>query len=356
MPKIDGLFWRMVEVSGSDLHLEEGQRPKIRILGNVRAVESHEVMTKKATHELLKEICTPAQWKRFEEGGDVDFSYSLPNGLRFRANYYKHQGGLGAVFRSVPSVITPLEELGIPEAVRGFTRLKSGLVLVTGPTGSGKSTTLAAILDHINRKEVRKIVTIEDPVEFVHRNNQSIIIHREVGTDTASFAAGLRSTMKSDADIILLGEMRDRETIMLAMAASQMGTLVFGTLHTISAIKTFDRVIDIFPVEQKNYVRLALSTSLKAVLSQQLVKSADGKRRMAACELMVTTPGISAMLYEGDTGNIVTEIQASRTLGSILMDDCLAKLVLQGRVRKEEAFLKALDKNYFLKKVGLHAP
>ncbi len=352
MAIIDGLLKGLLETSGSDLHLEEGQRPKYRVVGSIQTIEAHDVLTRDMMSELLREICPSELWKRYEISGDIDFAYSLHEGYRFRTNYYKHHAGMGAVFRAVPFRITPLDELGVPEQVKSFAQLKSGLVLVTGPTGSGKSTTLAALLDHINSTQARKIVTIEDPVEFIHRNKKSMIVHREVGSDTPSFVAGLRSTMKSDVDIVLVGEMRDQESILLALNAAQTGILVFGTLHTNSAVKTFDRVIDIFPLHQKNYVKMALSNTLKGVLSQQLVKSADGKRRLAACELMMITPGISAMLFEGDISNVVSEIQASRSRGSILMDDCLVQMVMQGRVLKEEAFMKALDKIDFQKKVG----
>ncbi len=352
MARIDDLFKRLIAASGSDLHLEEGQSPKYRVVGNVRGIDAYEALSRSAMHELLGEICPPELWKKYNASGDVDFCYGLADGTRFRANYYKHYAGMGAVFRLVPSRIIPLDEIGVPEAVKGFAQMKSGLILVTGPTGSGKSTTLAAILDFVNRTETRKIVTIEEPVEFIHKNLKSIIIHREVGADTASFSSGLRGAMKSDADVVLVGEMRDQETIMLALTAAQMGLLVYGTLHTNSAIKTIDRVIDVFPVQQKNQARMVLSNTLKGILSQQLVKSADGKRRLAACELMMSSSGISSMISDGDSSKITSEIQASRARGSILMDDCLVQMVRDGKVKKEDAFMKALDKNTFRTQVS----
>lgn len=347
MAKMDELFQVLISSSASDLHLEQGQPPKMRALGHIKPIDPYGVLTAESMREMMQEICPKDYWKKYEATGDTDFCYELADGTRFRANYYRHLSGYGAVFRVVPSKIIPLDQMGLPEAVKTFAQMRSGLILVTGPTGSGKSTSLASILDFINRTESRKIVTIEEPVEFMHKNQKSNVIHREVGADTASFASGLRSAMKSDADVILVGEMRDQETIMLALTAAQMGLLVFGTLHTNSAIKTIDRIIDVFPIQQKNQARMVLSNTLKGVLSQQLIKSADGKRRLAACELMLSSPGISAMIADGDTSKIVSEIQASRSRGSILMDDCLIQMVAQGKIKKEDAFMKALDKISF---------
>ncbi len=347
MPKIDSLFEQLIAHKGSDLHLEQGQKPKLRVHGSMREIEGSDVLTSEVLTSLLQEIVLPESWETFQDTGDLDFAYAIPEKARFRANYYRQFYGLGAVFRIIPSHIVSLEDLDLPQSLRGLANLRSGLALITGPTGSGKSTTLAAIIDHINRTRQAKIITIEEPVEFVHKNRECIISHREVGLDTRSFASGLKSAIKSDAEIILVGEMRDRETILLALTAAQMGILVFGTLHTNSAAKTIDRVIDVFPVDQKNQVRMILANTLQVVVSQQLLKSADGQRRWASYEILLRTSGMSAVITEGDTFKLTSEIQLNKSRGMILMDDCLAQLVIDGKVKKEEAYMKALDKPSF---------
>lgn len=347
MPKIDALFKTLITAKGSDLHLEQGQRPKFRVHGSLIEVEGENVLTGEEMETLLSEISGPQGWQHYEKTGDLDFAYSLGQEARFRANYYRHFFGLGAVFRLIPSNIVPLESLDMPPVLKEFGKLRSGLVLITGPTGSGKSTTLAAVIDYINRTYEKKIITIEEPVEFVHANRKGIITHREVGLDTASFASGLKSGIKSDADIILVGEMRDKETILLALTAAQMGILVFGTLHTNSAAKTIDRIIDVFPQDQKNQVRTILVNTLQGVVSQQLLKSADGSRRWVAYEIMLRTPAMPAIILEGESSKLISEIQLNRAKGMILMDDCLAELVKAGKVTKEDAFMKALDKHSF---------
>jgi len=351
MPKLDRLFLHLMSQQGSDLHLEQGQVAKMRLHGSIHPVPESPVLTGEALSELLREITSPEEWERFEKTGDLDFAYALPGKARFRANYYRQFFGLGAVFRVIPSSIVKLEDLGSPPVLKTFGDLRSGLVLITGPTGSGKSTTLAAIIDYINRTKHSKIITIEEPVEFVHQNNQSVITHREVGLDTTTFTSGLKSAIKSDADIVLVGEMRDRETILLALTAAQMGILVFGTLHTNSAAKTIDRVIDVFPMDQKNQVRMILANTLQAVVSQQLLKSVDGRCRWAAYEILLRTLGVSAIIMEGETFKLTSEIQTNKLRGMVLMDDSLVKLVTEKKVTKEAAYMKALDKISFQTRV-----
>ncbi|MBF0387935.1 MAG: PilT/PilU family type 4a pilus ATPase [Candidatus Omnitrophica bacterium] len=352
MAKIDVLFRELIARKGSDLHLEQGQYPKLRVHGSLVAIDGAAILTEEYLREILSEIASPEMWRRYEAAGDLDFAYALGVDARFRANFYRHFFGLGAVFRLIPSEIVSLEALDMPKVLKEFGDLRSGLVLITGPTGSGKSTTLAAVIDYINRNYTKKIITIEEPVEFVHKNQKGIVTHREVGLDTASFASGLKSGIKSDADIILVGEMRDKETILLALTAAQMGILVFGTLHTNSAAKTIDRIIDVFSVDQKNQVRTILVNTLQGIVSQQLLKSADGARRWVAYEIMLRTPAMAAIITEGETAKLISEIQLNRAKGMILMDDCLAELVRSGKVKKEDAFMKALDKAAFATKAA----
>ncbi|MEI8011990.1 MAG: PilT/PilU family type 4a pilus ATPase [Candidatus Omnitrophota bacterium] len=353
MPKIDVLFNDMIDQKGSDLHLAQGQRPKIRQHGSLVEVKGWEVLTEALMRELLAEIAAPDRWKKFEQTGDLDFAYALEGKGRFRANYYRQYFGFGAVFRMIPSKIISLDDLNMPPVIKTLAELHSGLVLVTGPTGSGKSTTLAGLIDHINKTQLRKIVTIEEPVEFMHTNQKSIIIHREVGLDTETFASGLKSAIKSDAEIILVGEMRDRETTMLALTAAQMGILVFGTLHTNSAAKTIDRIVDIFPMDQKNQVRMVLANTMQGVVSQQLIKSADGKRQWAANEILLRSIALSSIIMEGDVAKLTSEIQTNRGMGMILMDDSLGELVKKERVAPAEALMKALNKAAFMTKFGI---
>jgi len=349
--KIDVLFNELMARKGSDLHLEQGQRPKMRLQGSLKEMKRVDPLTGPFLQELLSEISGPERWHRFNMTGDLDFAYILGNDARFRANYYRHFYGYGAVFRLIPSSILPLSAIDMPEVLREFGNLRSGLVLITGPTGSGKSTTLAALIDHINTNQQKKIITIEEPVEFVHENKKGIVAHREVGVDTASFASGLKSAIKSDADIILVGEMRDKETIALALDAAQMGILVFGTLHTNSATKSVDRIVDVFSADEKSQVRTILVNTLQGVVSQQLLKSVDGSRRWVAYEIMMRTPAIAAIIAEGDTTKLISEIQVNHPKGMILMEERLLELVNAGKVRLEDAFMKASDKRFFTAKI-----
>ncbi|MDJ0841038.1 MAG: type IV pilus twitching motility protein PilT [Acidobacteriota bacterium] len=346
MAKIDQFFEILIERGGSDLHLEEGQPPKLREHGKLSAIGKN-LLTRQFMSAIMAEICTPEQWRRFELHGDLDFAYAMGNKARFRANYFRHFHGYGAIFRIIPSKILTLEKLKAPEVFKGFAFQQAGLILITGPTGSGKSTTLAAIINHINETQVKKIMTIEDPVEFVHQSKKCLITHREVGEDTKSFATGLMSAIKSDVNVVLVGEMRDRETVELALTATEMGVLVFGTLHTNSAAKTLDRITDVFPNTQQAQIKGLLGSSLRAVVSQQLLRTADGKGRCAAHEILLHTPALTGIIRTGDVSALYSYIQTGRKLGMQTMDDCLLNLVKEKKVTKEEAYNKAQDKGKF---------
>ncbi len=347
MAQLDSYFDTLIQAGGSDLHLLEGSAPKMRLHGHLDCLPGEMPLTRERLETLLAEICPASLWEDFAETGDVDFAYAYPGKARFRANYLRQFHGNGAIFRVIPSRIMTLDELGAPPALKTFASLQSGLVLVTGPTGSGKSTTLAGVIDHINSDFIRKIVTIEQPVEFMHVPKQSLIVHREVGPDTESFASGLKGALKSDANIVLVGEMRDRETIELALTAAETGMLVFGTLHTNSAAKTIDRIIDTFPAQRKNQVRSLLGNSLRGVVAQQLLPTANGKGRQAAYEILLYTSALPGIVRSGDTSKLMTMMQTGRQLGMQTMDDCLLEMVQSGRVTQEAAYFKALDKTRF---------
>ena len=280
MAKLDALLTRLKELGGSDLHLAAGIEPRIRCHGALEAVPDSDVLDDAGLRTLLHEIAEPRHWEAYDETGDADFAYGLEGIARFRANYFRQENGAGAVFRIIPEDIVSLDELKLQPAIAGLCKLRKGLVLITGPTGSGKSTTLAAMIDHINRTQNRHIVTIEDPVEFVHGNRKSVISHREVGCHSKGFGPALRAAIRQDADVILVGEMRDLETISLAITAAEMGALVFGTLHTNNAVKTVDRLVDAFPADEQPQARLSLSESLAGVVSQLLLPTADGRGRI----------------------------------------------------------------------------
>ncbi len=346
MPIIDQLFDQLIQLGGSDLHLSQGQPPKIRVHGSIRPI-AEEVLTAASMETMMREICEPRAWERYIEKGDLDFAYEMDAEHRFRCNYLKQQNGYAAVFRIIPTKIASLESLGIPPVVKEFGHLRSGLVLVTGPTGSGKSTTLAALLDYINTNFRRHIITIEEPIEFVHRNKKSIITQREVPIQTPSFADGLRAALRQDADIALVGEMRDLETISLALTAAETGLLVFGTLHTNNARKTVDRIIDVFPADQQSQVRTMLAASLKGVVAQLLMKKADGKGRVAVNEIMVSTPAVGAIIREGATQKLYDVIIGGKADGMQFMDDSIWGKLRDGFVSPMEAYMKAIDKGRF---------
>ncbi len=346
MAVIDQYFEVLVNGGGSDLHLSVGQPPKVRVHGAVSAI-SDGVLTHEALNAMLSEICDPKAYEKFLETGDLDFAYEMDVNSRFRCNYFKQQNGLGAVFRLIPTKIATLEDLGIPKVVEHFGQMKSGLVLVTGPTGSGKSTTLAALIDYINRNYSRHIITVEEPIEFVHNNKKSIITQREVGIQTPSFADGLRASLREDSDIVLVGEMRDLETISLALTAAETGLLVFGTLHTNNARKTVDRIIDVFPSDQQAQVRTMLSASLRGVVAQLLLKREDQPGRVAVNEILVATPAVGAVIREGATQKLYDIITGGKAHGMQFMDDAIWAEMVAGRVGAVESYMKAIDKTRF---------
>jgi len=334
-----------VQHEASDLHLSTGSPPLIRVDGDVRKLNIP-AFDAKDVNALVYDIMNDRQRKEYEENLEVDFSFEVPNLARFRVNAFNQNRGPAAVFRTIPSKILSLDDLGCPDIFRDISDTPRGLVLVTGPTGSGKSTTLAAMVDYINDSKNDHILTIEDPIEFVHENKQCLINQREVHRDTLSFEAALRSALREDPDVILVGEMRDLETIRLAMTAAETGHLVFGTLHTTSAPKTIDRIIDVFPGEEKSMVRSMLSESLRAVISQTLIKKMGGGR-VAAHEIMIGTPAIRNLIREDKIAQMYSAIQTGMSNGMQTMDQCLQGLVNRGMISKQAAMEKAVDKNQF---------
>jgi twitching motility protein PilT len=345
--RLDAWLVKLKEEKGSDLHLAAGMQPRIRARGSLQAMPGSAVLDDGDLRAMLRELPPARSWHEYESTHDLDFAYGLDGVGRFRVNYFAQERGAGAVFRLIPEEIVPLEKLQLPKAVEGLAHLEQGLVLVTGPTGSGKSTTLAAIIDKVNQTYAKHVVTIEDPVEFVHRNKDSIFSHREVGMHTLGFAPALRSAVRQDADIILVGELRDRETIGLAITAAEMGMLVFGTLHTNNAVKTIDRIIDVFPSDEQAQVRLSLSESLAAILSQLLVPTADGKGRCAVVEILLRTPGLPNVIREGNNQMIHSIIQAGKAQGMQAMDDALFAYAKERRISPRDAYMKASEKARF---------
>jgi twitching motility protein PilT len=347
MARVDRWLAMLKDRGASDLHLAAGGVPRVRIRGTLAPVEGEGVLGDSDLRGLMREIVDEQQWQSYESDGDLDFAYALRGVARFRGNYLVQEHGAAAVFRIVPERILSLEDLKLPAAIASLSELRKGLVLVTGPTGSGKSTTLAAIIDAINRKHTRHIVTIEDPVEFVHENQKSIVSHREVGAHTGSFAAAVRAAIRQDADVVLVGEMRDRETISIAITAAEMGLLVFGTLHTNSAVRTVDRIIDAFPAAEQNQVRVSLSESLAGIVAQQLLVSKDGTGRVPVHEILLRSQGLPNAIREGATHIIAQLIQSGRAQGMQAMDDALFNAAKEGRVRPFDAYLKAMDRSRF---------
>lgn len=346
MAYLDQFLRAIVKEGASDLHIGEGQPPKMRRHGDIAPMRA-EPITRDEVVIMLREVAGPDKWTIFDRRGDLDFAYEMDGASRFRCNFLKQTNGYGAVFRLIPTRIASLEELGIPLVVRDFAELRGGLVLVTGPTGSGKSTTLAALVDYINEKYARHLVTIEEPIEFVHENKRCIITQREVPGDTRSFPEALKAALREDADIVLLGEMRDLETISLALTAAETGLLVFGTLHTNNARKTVDRMVDVFPASRQPQVRAMLANSLRGVLAQLLLKKADGSGRIAVNEILVANAAVAAIIREGATQKLQDVIVSGRAQGMQFMDDAIYTLLQRGVVSPHEAFMKAIDKNLF---------
>ncbi len=347
MAEIDRLFQYLVESGGSDLHLSEGQPPKVRVHGAVSAIPDEPILEGKSFEKMLGEIAEEKAFQAYLEDGDLDFAYAMDDVSRFRCNYLQQQHGLAAVFRLIPTEIASLEDLNLPTIIKEFGHMRSGLVLVTGPTGSGKSTTLAALLDYINSNYNRHIITVEEPIEFVHRNKKSILTQREVPIQTPSFADGLRAALRQDADIVLVGEMRDLETISLALTAAETGLLVFGTLHTNNARKTIDRVVDVFPSDQQAQVRTMLAASLKGIVAQLLCKRVDKPGRTAVNEIMFTNSAVSAIIREGATQKLYDVITQGKAEGMQFMDEAIWEKLQSGMISAEEAYMKAIDKTRF---------
>jgi twitching motility protein PilT len=350
---IDDYFDVIVQNNASDLHLQEGQPPKMRLNGDIQKMRDH-VLTHPEMEQMLSEVSGQKRWEKFVKSGDADCAYELSADARFRCNLHKHLHGLGGIFRLIPNKIATLEQLKVPSVIKRFANLKGGLVLVTGPTGSGKSTTLAALVDYINSSYARHIITIEEPIEFVHQNKLSILTQREVGEDTPSFASGLRNAMREDADVVLVGEMRDLETIALALTAAETGMLVFGTLHTNNARKTVDRMIDVFPSSQQPQVRTMLSASLRGIVAQLLMKKADGSGRVAVNEILISNNAVSSIIREGAVEKLTDVLISGKAEGMQFMDDAINSVLQQGIVSPQEAYMKAIDKQRFAG--GLEGP
>ncbi len=347
MARLDELLTLLKTNNGSDLHLVAGAPPRMRAQGRMAAIEGRAVISDEELRSLMSELPLEKGWAEYQATNDLDFAYALEGVARFRANYFVQASGAAAVFRIIPEDIVPLEKLKVSPSIEGLAHLTHGLVLVTGPTGSGKSTTLAAIINEINHKYSKHIVTIEDPVEFVHQNRSAIFSHREVGLHTLGFGPALRSAIRQDADVILVGEMRERETIELAITAAEMGMLVFGTLHTNNASKTIDRIIDAFPAEQQNQVRTSLADSLAGICAQLLLKTADGKGRVAVNEILLRTSGLPNIIREGNNSMLMNLIQSNRGMGMQTMDEALMSKVKEKVIRLEDAWQKASDKTPF---------
>ena len=346
MALLDQFLRVIVEQGGSDFHIGEGQPPKMRKHGDIAPIREQR-LTRDETVSILREVCGERNWKIFDDLGDLDFAYEMDAVSRFRCNYLKQTHGFGAVFRLIPTKIATLEHLGIPSAAKEFAHFRGGLVLITGPTGSGKSTTLAALIDYINENFSRHIVTIEEPIEFVHDNKRSIITQREIPGDAESFPVALKAALREDADIVLVGEMRDLETVSLALTAAETGLLVFGTLHTNNARKTVDRMVDVFPATKQPQARAMLANSLRGVIAQLLLKRADGSGRVAVNEILISNPAVSAIIREGATQKLQDVIVSGKGQGMQFMDDAIFALLQSGTVTPHEAFMKAIDKNRF---------
>src|SRR6476620_8741572 len=346
MADIDQFLNIVVRQGASEWHIGEGQPQKIRTYGDIMPIRDEAISHDEATR-LLSEVCGAENWEIFQQRGDLDFAYQMDEHSRFRTNYFKESNGHAAAFRLIPTKISTLEELGVPVVVKEFAHLRGGLVLVTGPTGSGKTTTQAALIDFINQNFSKHVVTIEEPIEFVHNNKQSIITQREVPGDSISFPAGLKAALREDTDIVLIGEMRDLETISLALTASETGLLVIGTLHTNNARKTVDRMIDAFPADKQAQARAMLANSLRGVVAQLLLKRSDRPGRIAVNEILIANAAVASIIREGATQKLQDVIVSGRAQGMQFMDDAIWALLQKGIVSPHEAFMKAIDKSRF---------
>jgi twitching motility protein PilT len=331
------LLLEVIERNASDLHLTAGAHPTVRVRGRLQPLEDYPVMTTEQTRETIYSILTNDQRQRLETDWQIDFAYAIPGRARFRVNAYYQRGAIGAAFRLIPVSIKTVEELGLPVVLHDLAKRPRGFVLVTGPTGSGKSTSLAAVINEINETRDEHIMTIEDPIEFLHGHKRCIVNQREIGADAQTFAAGLKAALRQDPDVILVGEMRDLETIHTALTAAETGHLVFATLHTQDAPQTIDRIIDVFPPSQQQQVRVQLSVALQGVITQQLLPTADGAGRVAACEVLLATPAIRNLIREGKTHQIYSSLQTGGALGMQTMDAALATLVRAGKITQKLA-------------------
>ena len=345
--QIKELLIKTKEKDASDLHLNVGIPPVLRINGKLEKLNLPE-LTPQNTHEMIYSILNERQKANFEKYGELDLSYELANVARFRINVFKHRRGEGAAFRLIPEKIKSLSELNLPSIISSFTEKDKGLVLVTGPTGSGKSTTIAALIDIINKERYDNIITIEDPIEFIHSHKNCLVSQREIGSHTKSFASALRSALREDPDVILVGEMRDLETISMALTAAETGHLVFSTVHTISAGETVERIIDVFPPHQQNQVRMQIAGSLLGIVAQTLIPTLDGKGRVPALEIMIANPAIRNLIREGKVHQIPSTIQISKKDGMQSLDQSLKDLVIEGKISQEDAVKKAIDKKAFI--------
>ena len=354
------VFDLMKEISDhpaiSDLHITVKRKPIIRYNGELQVYEEFpEPLNIDQVNQIARKLMNDDQWDIFQKDGEADFSYSIPGYCRFRVNAYHQRGSTTLALRIIPSEIPTLDSLGLPDVLKRLAMQRNGLVLCTGPTGSGKSTTLAAMIDVVNQSKHSHIITLEDPIEYLHSHKKCIVHQREVGADTKSFANGLRASLRQDPDVILVGEMRDLETISIALEASETGHLVFATLHTNDAPSTVERIIDVFPAHQQDQVRVQLATALNGIISQQLLKRADGSKRVAALEIMVATAAVKNIIREGKTHQLVSSIQTGAKYGMVMMDNYLINLYQKGLIEYEETIKRSKDPEYIKRKISNRA-
>jgi twitching motility protein PilT len=350
------LLGKLLEMNGSDLHLTAGTPPTVRVHGELERLTDYPLLTPRALQGMIYAILPQKMRERFEQELELDMSYSLPGRARFRVNVYMQRDAVGAVFRVIPFEIKGLDELGLPPVCADLARFPRGFVVVTGPTGSGKSTTLAGMVDVVNTERAGHIMTVEDPIEFLHKHKTCVVNQREIGADTHSFASALKHVLRQDPDVILVGEMRDLETISTAITAAETGHLVFATLHTQDAPQTIDRIIDVFPPHQQQQTRVQLSTTLQGVITQQLVPTVDGQGRVVAAEVMVATPGIRNLIREGKVHQIYSAMQAGGRYGMQTMDMSLASHVKAGRINQQMAFERCHDPEELQRLLGGSIP